>query len=132
MNDHYFSIISLCSTFHYLQLCTHFIFKNYYRMYILILIKVIKSYTNKKPPYTNKNPPPFHVIIKKLRDNYNLKWLVRVQQMSYHRFSNLGQAFQGDLDGKLIKNIRSEDYADLECNCNITSKVKQWILCIQW
>ena len=44
--------------------------------------------------------------------------------MSYHRFSNLGQAFQGDLNGKLIKNIRSEDYADLECNCNIvTSKV---------
>ena len=38
-------------------------------------------------------------------------------------FSNLGQAFQGDLNGKLIKNIRSEDYADLECNCNITSKV---------
>ena len=38
-------------------------------------------------------------------------------------FSNLGQALQGDLNGKLIKNIRSEDYADLECNCNITSKV---------
>ena len=61
------------------------------------------------------------MIIKKLRDNYNLKWL-RVQ-MSYHRFPNLGQALQGDLNGKLIKNIRSEDYADLECNCNITSKV---------
>ena len=43
--------------------------------------------------------------------------------MPCHRFSNLGQAFQGDLNGKLIKNIRLEDYANLECNCNITSKV---------
>ena len=43
--------------------------------------------------------------------------------MSYHRFSNLGQAFQGDLNGKLIKNIKSQDYVNLECNCNIKSKV---------
>ena len=43
--------------------------------------------------------------------------------MSYHRFPNLGQALQGDLTSKLIKNVRSEDYADLECNCNSTSKV---------
>ena len=43
--------------------------------------------------------------------------------MSYHRFLNLGQALQGDLNGKLIKNIRLEDNANLECNCNKSSKV---------
>ena len=43
--------------------------------------------------------------------------------MSYHRFSNLGQAFQGDLSGKLTKNVQSEDFARLKCNCNKTSLV---------
>ena len=70
--------------------------------------------------HTHKHPP-FHAIIKKLRDNYNLKWL-RVS-MSYHRFPNLGQAFQGDLCSKLIKNVNSLDFGDMPCNCNRTSRI---------
>jgi len=65
--------------------------------------------------------PPFHAILKTLRNNYNLKWL-RIN-MSYHRFTNLSQAFQGDLNTKLSKNIGSADFADLPCNCNRSSKV---------
>ena len=38
--------------------------------------------------------------------------------MSYHKLPNLGQAFQEDL----IKNVISEDFADLLCNCNNASK----------
>ena len=60
-------------------------------------------------------------MIKKLRDDFNLKWL-RVS-ISYHRFSNLGQGFQGDLSGKLTKNVQSEDFAQLKCNCNKKSLV---------
>ena len=43
--------------------------------------------------------------------------------MSYHRFTNLSQAFQGDLCSKLNANVGSEDFADLPCNCNRSSKV---------
>ena len=43
--------------------------------------------------------------------------------MSYHRFSNLREAFQGDLNNKLLKGIGSEDFNDRPCNCNIASKI---------
>ena len=43
--------------------------------------------------------------------------------MSYHRFLNLSQAFQGYLSGKLMKNIQSKDFSELKCNCNKTLKV---------
>ena len=37
--------------------------------------------------------------------------------MSYHRFTNLREIFQGDLSGKLNKDVVSRDCANLECNC---------------
>ena len=62
-----------------------------------------------------------HVILKKLRNKYNLKWL-RIS-MSYHKFSNLGEIFQGDLNKKLMNNITSKDFMDLDCNCRRCSTV---------
>ena len=43
--------------------------------------------------------------------------------MSYHRFSNLGEIFQGNLNNKLMKNITSKDFMDLKCNCNNSTTV---------
>jgi hypothetical protein len=37
--------------------------------------------------------------------------------MSYHRFNNLREMFQGHLNRVLMKNIESEDYRDRPCNC---------------
>ena len=37
--------------------------------------------------------------------------------MSYHRFSNLRETFQGDLNNKLMRNVTSKDFMDLKCNC---------------
>ena len=45
----------------------------------------------------------------------SLKWL-RVS-MSYHRFSNLRELFQGDLNTKLNRGIISKDFENLPCNC---------------
>ena len=69
---------------------------------------------------TSKHPP-MHAIIKKLRDKYKLKWL-RIA-ISYHKFTNLGQAFMGDLTKKLTRNVKSRDFKDLPCNCNRASKI---------
>ena len=43
--------------------------------------------------------------------------------MSYHRFPNLGQAFQSNLNTKLTKNSGSANFAELPCNYNRTSRV---------
>jgi hypothetical protein len=37
--------------------------------------------------------------------------------MSYHRFLNLRELFQGDLNAKLTKNVISLDFQTLNCNC---------------
>ena len=39
--------------------------------------------------------------------------------MSYHRFTNLREIFQGDLSSKLIEGVESRDYVILECNCKL-------------
>jgi len=64
---------------------------------------------------------PIHSILKKLRNKYNLKWL-RIS-MSYHKFANLREKFQGDLNNKLMTGINSEDFIDRDCNCNATTLV---------
>ena len=64
---------------------------------------------------------PIHTILKWLRDKYDLKWL-RIS-MSYHKFSNLGEIFQGDLNNKLMKNITSKDFMDLMCNCTNSTTI---------
>ena len=58
---------------------------------------------------------PIHVILKRLRDKCDLKWL-RIS-MSYHGFLNVGEMFQGDLNTELMDDITSKDFMDLKCNC---------------
>jgi hypothetical protein len=58
---------------------------------------------------------PIHVLLRCLPNKYNLLWL-RVT-MSYHRFNNLREKFQGHLNRVLMKNVESEDYRDRPCNC---------------
>jgi GIY-YIG catalytic domain len=60
-------------------------------------------------------PTPIHQIIRDTKKCFNLKWL-RVS-MSYHRFTNLRELFQGDLSKKLTMNVASQDFENLECNC---------------
>ncbi len=64
---------------------------------------------------------PVHVILKELRNKHELTWL-RVT-MSYHKFSNLREIFQGDLNRKLMDGIISRDFMDRPCNCNRASKI---------
>ena len=42
--------------------------------------------------------------------------------MSYHRFSNIREIFQGNLNGKLVEGIKSKDFEELKCNCVQASK----------
>ena len=77
---------------------------------------------------TWNNIIPIHAILKKLRDKYNLKWL-RIS-MSYHKFTNLGEIFQGDLnDDKVMDGITSKDFMDLNCNCIQSTTVNGKCIC---
>ena len=38
--------------------------------------------------------------------------------MSYHRFTNPREVLQGDVQGKIMHGIESEEYIDEECNCH--------------
>jgi hypothetical protein len=58
---------------------------------------------------------PIHVLLRRLRSIQNLLWL-RVS-MSYHRFNNLRQLFQGHLNKVLLRNVDSEDLRDRPCTC---------------
>ena len=42
--------------------------------------------------------------------------------MSFHKFTNLGQKFNSDLQGKVMRGITDEINRDRHCNCNIRSK----------
>ena len=53
---------------------------------------------------------PIHKKLSELQNRYNLKWL-RVS-MSYHRFTNLRETFQGDLSKKLTKGVQSINFMD--------------------
>jgi hypothetical protein len=64
---------------------------------------------------------PVHAILKELRNKHELTWL-RVT-MSYHKFSNLREILQGDLNRKLMDGIISHDFMDRPCNCNCASKI---------
>ena len=49
--------------------------------------------------------------------------------MSYHKFSNLGKMFNGDLSGKVMKGIIDFNLCDRECNCDkrtLTREQKCW------
>ena len=59
---------------------------------------------------------PVHKIIKERKAKFpSLSWL-RVS-MSYHRFNNIREHFQGDLNAKLADGLNSLDFEDLDCNC---------------
>ena len=64
---------------------------------------------------------PIHMILKSLRDKHGLKWLR--SSMSYHRFPNLREIFQGDLTNKTLGGALSKDFMGRGCNCNSTTKV---------
>ena len=75
-----------------------------------------------QPIYTkNKQTYPISRNHAKIRDNHNLKWL-RVA-ISYHKIPSLGQAFKGIISTKLTKDVISEEYFNLSCNCSRLSKV---------
>ena len=58
---------------------------------------------------------PLWLIIKNLKKKHSLHWL-RVS-MSYHKFTNLRELFNGDIMAKINKNVISKDFQSLECNC---------------
>jgi hypothetical protein len=60
---------------------------------------------------------PIHKTIKEVQKKFNLGWL-RVS-MSYHRFTNLREIFQGDLSRKLTLDVISKDFETLNCNCRL-------------
>ena len=66
--------------------------------------------------YSHFWPKPIPYIIKKIKKDFpTLSWL-RIS-MSYHRFTNLRELFQGDLSSKLTANIVSLDFMNRPCNC---------------
>ena len=69
---------------------------------------------------TWKGKNAIHSTIKKLQMKHNLPWL-RLS-MSYHKFPNLREILQGDLNGKILKGIGSRDFEPLPCNCSAPSK----------
>ena len=67
--------------------------------------------------YSRAWKTPIHTTIKELAKKFKLNWL-RVS-MSYHRFTNLREIFQGDLTYKLTSGVTSKDFDTLECNCRM-------------
>jgi hypothetical protein len=43
--------------------------------------------------------------------------------MSYHKFLNLREILQGDLGGKVMKDVSSLDFMPRDCNCNVRTLV---------
>jgi hypothetical protein len=58
---------------------------------------------------------PIHKLIKEIKERFKLSWL-RIS-MSYHRFSNVREIFQGGLSKNLTLEVKSKDFKTLECNC---------------
>ena len=59
---------------------------------------------------------PISVRLKRLRDKHGLTWLRN--SMSYHKFSNLGEKFNNDLTGKVMKNVFDFNMRNRQCNCD--------------
>ena len=62
---------------------------------------------------------PISARLKRIKEKYGLTWLRN--SMSYHKFSNLGEKFNGDLTGKMMKGIFDFNMRDRGCNCNIST-----------
>jgi len=65
---------------------------------------------------------PIPMILKELRNKHGLKWIRN--SMSYHKFSNVRETFQGDAVAKMMKGITSRDFQDLPCNCQERSRME--------
>ena len=65
---------------------------------------------------------PIHEIIRRNKIRFGLSWIRT--KMSYHRFTNLREIFQGDLSHKLTLDVESKDFQTLECNCRLGSEKK--------
>ena len=64
---------------------------------------------------------PIHKLLNKIKATFpSLKWL-RIS-MSYHRFQNLRELFQGNLNTKLLEDVTSLDFDQLPCNCRKKDK----------
>ena len=87
-------------------------------------ISICKTWTMRD---TWNNAISIHVILERLRDKCNLKWLR--MSMSYHEFTNLGEIFQGDLSDKLMDGMTSKDSMDLNCNCIQSATVNGKCIC---
>ena len=72
--------------------------------------------------YSNIWDEPLHILIDKLKKEYNLTWLRF--SMSYHRFPNVRELFSRDLTTKMMKGIINRDVKDEDCNCKKVSKTK--------
>jgi hypothetical protein len=71
-----------------------------------------------------------HAILKELRNKHGLTWLW--MSMSYHKFSNLWEIFQGDLNWKLMDGIISCDFINrpwLQLQLCIKNRQE---MCLQW
>ena len=71
--------------------------------------------------YSHYFSTAIHRVIDRLKNLFNLAWL-RVW-ISYHRFNNLAELFNGDLAAKIGQGIFSKDLMDRECNCSLPYKV---------
>jgi len=64
---------------------------------------------------------PIHTFIRQARNKYKLKWLRT--SMSYHKFPNVTETFQGDLSKKIMNGVASKDFMDRKCNCEDKIKI---------
>ena len=65
--------------------------------------------------HSNRWKIPIHKTIQRIKNKCGLTW--RRVSMSCHRFTNLGEIFQGDLSRKLTLGIGSQNWQTLPCNC---------------
>jgi hypothetical protein len=72
---------------------------------------------------------PIHAILKELRNKDGLTWL-RIS-MSYHKFSNLREIFQGDLNRKLMDGIGISGLYGSTLQLQPCIK-DRWEMCLQW
>ena len=81
-----------------------------------------KRYTYFCVGYSKIWDKPLHILINELKKEYNLTWLRF--RMSYHRFPNVRELFNGDLTTKMMEDIIDTDVKDEDCNCNRVSKTQ--------
>ena len=72
-------------------------------------------------PYSRYFSTSIQRLINRLKKNFNFSWQ-RVR-ISYHRFNNLVELLNGDLNAKIGRGIFSKYLMDKKCNCYLPSTV---------